>query len=107
MGTKDPTKVNKKRTITLGLVFFAMLVLLLVVIFGDNGWVELKRLKDTHRELVADNARLTSENSRMYDIVDRLQNDSEYIENIARQELGMIRSDEVIFKFNHGKKTGE
>lgn len=97
--------MTKKRTIILGLVFSAMLVLLLVVIFGDNGWVEFKRLQDTHRALIADNARLTRENSQMYDIVDRLQHDPEYIENIARQELGMIRSDEVIFTFNQGKKT--
>jgi cell division protein FtsB len=96
--------VTKRYKITLSLVFFAMLILMLVVIFGDNGWIELQRLQDTHRALVADNARLTLENSRMYDIVGRLQNDPEYIENIARQELGMIRPDEVIFKFNHGTK---
>jgi cell division protein FtsB len=85
-------------------VFSAMLVLLLVVIFGDNGWIELKRLQDTHRSLVAGNTLLTRENSQMYDIVGRLQNDPEYIENVARQELGMVRPDEVIFKFNHGTK---
>jgi cell division protein FtsB len=35
----------------------------------------------------------------MYRSVDRLQNDPYYIENIARRELGMVRSDELIFKF--------
>jgi cell division protein FtsB len=99
--------VTKRRKITLGLVFSAMFVLLLVVIFGDNGWVELKRLQDTHMALIKDNAMLTRENSKMYDIVDRLQNDPDYIENIARQELGMIRPDEVIFKFNHETKTAK
>ena len=97
--------MTKRRKITLGLVFSAMLVLLLWMIFGDNGWVELKRLQDTHRGLVIGNARLTRENARMYDIVGRLQNDTKYIENIARQELGMVRPDEVIFKFNHGKNN--
>jgi cell division protein FtsB len=99
--------VTRRRKITLGLVFSAMLVLLLMVIFGDNGWVELKRLQDTHRALIISNARLTRENSQMYDIVGRLQNDTEYIEDIARQELGMVRPDEVIFKFSHGKKNVE
>jgi cell division protein FtsB len=97
--------VTKRRKITLGLVFSAMLVFLLVIIFGDNGWVELKRLQDIHSALVVSNAQMTRENSQMYEIVGRLQNDPEYIENIARQELGMIRPDEVIFKFNHGKKN--
>jgi cell division protein FtsB len=89
----------------MGVVFSAMLVLLLFVIFGDNGWMELRRLQDTHRGLIIDNARLTRENSQMYDIVGRLQKDPEYIENIARRELGMIRTDEVIFKFKHGTRT--
>ena len=97
--------MTKRRKLTLGLVFSAMLVLLLWVIFGDNGWVELKRLQDTHKALVIGNARLTRENARMYDIVGRLQNDTKYIENIARQELGMVRPDEVIFKFYHGKNN--
>jgi cell division protein FtsB len=99
--------VTKRRKITLGLVFFAMFVLLLVVFFGDNGWVELKRLKDTHMALVKGNYLLTRENSQMYDIVDRLQNDPDYVENIARQELGMIRPDEVIFKFNNATKNAQ
>ena len=99
--------MTKRRKITLTLVFTAMLVLLLVVIFRDNGWVELKRLQKTRMALVEGNATLTRENSRLYDIIDRLQNDSDYIENVARQELGMIRPDEVIFKFNHGTKSAD
>jgi len=35
----------------------------------------------------------------MYRTIDRLQNDPAFLENVARQELGMIRSDELIFKF--------
>ena len=91
----------------MGLVLSAMIVLFLVVIFGDNGWVELRRLQDTHRTLVKGNALLTRENSQMYTIVDRLQKDPTYIENIARQELGMIRPDEVIFKFNNKTKAAK
>ena len=97
--------MTKRRKITLALVFSAMFVLLLVVIFGDNGWVELKRLQKSHMALIQGNARLTRENSQMYDIIGRLQHDPDYIENIARQELGMVRPDEVIFKFSHGTKT--
>ena len=97
--------MTKRRNITLSLVFTAMLVFLLWVIWGDNGWVDLKRLQETHEALGISNARLTRENAQMYDVVGRLQKDTEYIENIARQELGMVRPDEVIFKFYHGKNN--
>ena len=97
--------MTKRQKIKLVLVFSAMFILLLVVIFGDNGWVELRRLQHTHQSLINGNAFLTQENAQMYGAIDRLQNDPDYIENIARQELGMIRPDEVIFKFSHGKKN--
>ena len=97
----------KRRRIALGLVLSAMFVLLLVVIFGDNGWVELRRLQNAHMALVKGNLLLTKENSQMYAIVDRLQHDPIYIENIARQELGMIRPNEVIFKFDNKPKTSK
>lgn len=95
----------KRQKITLALVFFAMFILLLVEILGDKGWVELRRLQHTRQALIKGNTLLTQENSKMYDMIDRLKNDPEYIENIARRELGMIRSNELIFKFNSEPKA--
>jgi cell division protein FtsB len=34
----------------------------------------------------------------MYRMIERLKNDPEYIESIARKELGMIQKGEVILK---------
>ncbi len=86
-------------------VFVAMLHLLLVVLFGDNGLMEFRRLHNTHERLLKDNALLTKKNLQMYRSIDRLQNDPQYVENIARQELGMIRSNELIFKFKTDSKA--
>ena len=99
--------MTKKQKITLALVFTAMFGLMLVVMFGDNGMVELRQLRRTHQVLVNENARLTQENTRMYGSIDRLQNDPDYIESIARRELGMIRPDELIFKFKSASKNNE
>jgi len=93
--------VSQRQKIMLTVIFIAMFNFLLVVLFGDNGLLELHRLDQTHQHLLDSNARLTQENLQMYRGVDRLQNDPSYVENIARQELGMIRSDELIFKFKH------
>jgi cell division protein FtsB len=73
--------------------------LLVLIAIGDNGLVELSRLRSTQGDLIKANERLTQENMRLYRTIDRLQNDLSYVENVARQELGMIRSDELIFKF--------
>jgi cell division protein FtsB len=83
--------------LTVTIIF--MFGFLLVVLFGDNGLFELNRLQYTRQHLLKDNAQTTQKNLQMYRSVDRLQNDPYYIENIARRELGMVRSDELIFKF--------
>ena len=80
-------------------IFLVMFTLLVVIILGDNGLVELNRLRHTHQDLLEANARLTQENVQLYRAIDRLQNDPVFVETIARRELGMIRPDEVIFKF--------
>ena len=93
--------MSQRQKIMLAVIFIAMFNFLLVVLFGDNGLVELRRLDQAQQQLLKGNARLTQENLQMYRTVDRLQNDSAFVENIARQELGMIRSDELIFKFKN------
>jgi len=85
-------------------ISIAMFSLLLVVVFGDNGLMELNRLQRRHAAMVQENTVLSQENARMYSSIDRLKNDPDYIENIARQELGMIRSNELIFKFKNDAK---
>lgn len=96
--------MNRRHKIIWSVVLAGMLGLLTLGIFGDNGFVELKRLEATQKDLLKQNALLTQINSRMYATIDRLQNDPVCIENIARQELGMIRSDELIFKFKSKPK---
>lgn len=78
---------------------------LLVVLFCDNGLLELRRKNITLQQLLEENARLAKENRKMYRTIDRLQNDATFVENVARQDLGMIRSDELIFKFKSDPKA--
>ncbi|MDA8138735.1 MAG: septum formation initiator family protein [Desulfobacteraceae bacterium] len=73
--------------------------MLLLLAFSDNGLVELHRLRVTHAGLLHENERLTQENLKTDHIISRLQSDPAYMEYIARQELGMVRSDELIFNF--------
>jgi cell division protein FtsB len=91
--------VNQRQKVSLTVVLLAMIYILLVVLFDDNGWFELRRLEQTRQQLVKGNMRLTNDNLQMYRSVDRLVNDPVFVENIARQELGMIRPDELIFTF--------
>jgi cell division protein FtsB len=67
-------------------------------IFGDNGLSELKRLRKELDGIVADNRSKSLENLSMYRKIERLKSDYEYIEDVARNQLGVISKDEVILK---------
>ena len=91
--------------ILLSLVALVLLNILLVIIFGDRGLVEVNRLKEERSRLLRDNRDLKAKNLSLHREIERLKTDSEYIEHVARQELGMIGRDEVIVRFNApGKK---
>ena len=55
-------------------------------------------LKQEQHKSIQKNERLALENLAFRIEIDRLKHDLEYIENIARQELGMIKKDEIILK---------
>ncbi len=48
--------------------------------------------------MVKKSERLNQKNLSISIEIDRLKHDPEYIENVARKELGMIGEDEVILK---------
>jgi len=88
------------RSQNIGLLFTIVLLLALFVyiIFSPHGYSDLALLKKEQSKLVQKNERLTRENLAIRIEIDRLKHDLGYIENIARQEFGMIRKDEIIIK---------
>lgn len=89
------------------LLSFSILIifsLLLFIVFGDNGLVDLNLLKRERDGLIEKNARITMDNLSLYREIDRLEHDSRYIEDVVRRELGLIAEGEVIFKL---KNNGE
>jgi cell division protein FtsB len=88
---------NKKFLLYLGMGFMG--ILLLQMIFSDNGVLDLRKKYAERKYLLQRDAIIKQENAHLYHQVYRLRNDPAYIESIARRELGMIREDEIIFKF--------
>jgi len=76
---------------------------LFVIAFSDRGAVDLYELHlkkvRVHRSSVA----LQQKTRALYDDIQRLKYDPEFIENIARSELGMVGKDEMVYQFK--KKT--
>ena len=96
--------MSSRGKILLSLVILLMFSTLLFILFGDKGFFDYRQLLRENSRLVERNQKLETKNLLLYREIDRLKNDLDYIENIARHELGMIGKDEVVVKLNNEAK---
>ena len=88
--------MNLRRKIIVAGAIIALFNLILLIVFGDNGLLEMHRLREKEQTMVQQNETLASENVSLYRTIGRLKNDPAFIESVARNELGMIGKDDVI-----------
>jgi cell division protein FtsB len=90
--------MTRKQNIFIAVALLLLFSLFFFIIFSDRGLMDLNMLRKERDQLAEKNQLLNRENLTLSDEIDRLQNDPKYIENIARQELGMVGKDELILK---------
>ncbi len=99
--------MTKKHKILIGIGLVVIFSFLLLIFFGDNTLLELNQLKRDRNLLIKMNEELVRQNDLMYNEIERLKHDPKYIENVARQELGMIGKNEIIFKIDNTNDAGK
>jgi cell division protein FtsB len=83
----------------LALVFVLLIAALQYPMWlGKGGWLQVRELGKAVEAQEAANAKLKSRNDALDAEVRDLKTGSEAIEERARSELGMVRSDEVFFQ---------
>jgi cell division protein FtsB len=78
------------------LLLFVTVVLVADSLIGDKGLMDTIRARQRFHELSDSVQRLSGENVRLLEIIRRLNQDPSAIEAIARQELGLVRTGEVL-----------
>jgi cell division protein FtsB len=96
--------VISKQNILFAFAIIVLFSLLMFTLFGENGLADLYRLKTERDILLKKNDELIRKNLSLYREIERLKNDPEYVENVARNELGVIGKDEVVIKVKKGRK---
>ncbi len=86
------------KKIFLPLIICFLLVLMLAAIFGSNGLLELNLLKQERDTIIKKNNIIQNRNLALYREIERLKYDKDYIESVARHELGLIGKDDIILK---------
>ena len=67
--------------------------------FGEQGVINLYHTEMERQAYVERIHQLTEENQAMFEEIDRLRTDMDYVEFVARKELNLIKENEVIYKF--------
>lgn len=87
---------SRRRLATLG-AGALVLVMGYGVVFGHNGVTVFLHKREETRDLQHQMQQLQTENARLHDHVDQLQNDPAAIEHQAREDLHYTRAGEVIY----------
>jgi cell division protein FtsB len=84
-------------------IFISVVVVVLSLSYafiGERGIIRLLTLKNEIEEITKYNQNLKAENRRLREYSALLKNDEKFIEKIARDELGLVSPEEVVYCFN-------
>jgi cell division protein FtsB len=72
--------------------------------YGEGGMVHLCRTEVERKACLDRIRKLVAENQALIEEVHRFRTDMNYVESVARNELNLVRENEVIYRF---RKTGD
>ncbi len=99
--------MSLKKNIMFVLAIVTMFLMLLFIVFGENGLTDVHKLKMEKDNLSKKNEELKKENLSLYREIERLKNDPSYVEDVARKELGVIGENEVIIKVKPKQRVSD
>ncbi len=101
---RKKVKTKSKKSSTDGIRGFHLFLVLifaiaLLAVFGDRGLTDVLHIKGERDKLLRTNRGLEAKNRDLREKIALLKTDNRYIGEIAREELGMIGRNEVIYRF--------
>ena len=86
------------------IIFTAIIIGLMLLIFNDFGFLKLIKLQRQHKQLEQTLSTLLLQQERLKLEINQLQNDHAYIEKIAREKFMMVLPGEKVFRVEEIKK---
>ena len=72
--------------------------------FGKRGFVHLHKMEKEREAYLETIVKLERKKQSLLDEIERLRTDKEYIESLARRELGLIKDNEILYRFVREKE---
>ena len=87
-----------QRKFVRGVLFLIGMSLLIIFIFGDHGLFQLYKLKQERKKVQEHITQLRENREELISEKNRLENDLDYIEKLARERFRMAKPGERVFK---------
>lgn len=99
-------KSNKEKKLDILLIAgsISIFLLALFVIFSIKGIVKVHKLKGEEQKLQQEIVLIKKSNHTINRQVYELSSNKQFIANLAREKLNMIKKGEIVFKFINSKK---
>ncbi len=94
------SEMKKRRLIFFTFVILSFVYLSISLVFGDMGvfrYMEMNRTKKNIERQIAD---INKQNEQLRNQIKLLKDDPFYREKLAREEFGLAKPDEYIFKYD-------
>ncbi|MBT3251816.1 MAG: septum formation initiator family protein [Candidatus Marinimicrobia bacterium] len=94
-----PVRRNKRQSKSaLPFIIGAAFVALLILLFSDLGLIRWFHLNKEHNKLITEIKLMKEQRIQLKTDKDRLENDLEYIEQLAREKFRMVKPGEKVFR---------
>lgn len=80
------------------LILIVLLVMGFLILFGKKGLIDNYKMRQKVAELSIANQQIHEENNRLKQEILLLRKDVKYIERLARDELGMVKKGDIIYR---------
>ena len=105
--------LNKSKLLKLALLVLFLFFIIGWLSFGKRGFIHLYKMDKEREAYLKRIGDLEQEHQSLLEEITRLRTDKAHIESLARRELGLIKDDEILYRFvrekdtQHSSKTGE
>ena len=89
----------------LTLIFLGLIIAWLA--FGKRGFIHLYKMEKERQVYLERIRQLEEANQELLEQINRLRSDEKYIESQVRKELGLIKENEVIYRFGAEQEKTE
>lgn len=94
------SEIKKRRLIFFTIIILSLLYLVISFTFGDAGLLRYRELREKKSQLSGEIQSIETRNARAKAELKLLKENPFYLEKYAREDFGMAKPDEYIFKYD-------